>query len=311
MNAPLKKEDDDIDLEIEDDGPEIEIVDDTPEEDRGRRRRDPDVEPDIPDEDEVSQYKGDVQKRIKQLRWEFHEERRAKEEAERLSQEATNFARQQAEIVRRLQGVIQSGEKTLVDEAKARSAAELAAAKSDYAKAFEEGDSEKVAAAQERMAKAAADAAKWGSYRLSQPPRDGGQPQPQPQQPQRQAVQLSETERKWRDANTWFGKDQRLTSYAMAIHEDLKNEGVRLGSPEYFDRIDQELRDTFPTKFSRRNGSGDRQRAAGQVVAPHARSAPGSRKTIRLTQTQVNLAKRLGITPQQYAEQLMKDAENG
>lgn len=109
----------------QDDGFEIEVVDDTPEEDRGKPRRADGSEPQIPDDDEIENYNDNVQKRIKQLKFEYHEERRAKEEAARLQDEALRYAEQIKQENDRLKKTINDGEAVLVNQAKGRVDAQL------------------------------------------------------------------------------------------------------------------------------------------------------------------------------------------
>lgn len=318
--AALKatENDDGEEVELEEEtGLEIEIVDDTPEDDKGRERRPKGAEPDLPDDDEIENYSKGAQKRIKQLKWEFHEERRRADEKERLADEATNFARRQSEALKQYQGALQTGEKALLENAKARHVAEIAEAKSAYKKAFDEGDAEKVADAQERLTRATAASVQWDGYRprhQTPEPQRGAQ---QPQQPQqRQQVQPDPEAAAWQAKNPWFGKDQKLSAWALAAHEDIVRSGVRVGSPAYYDGIDKEMRASFPDRFrdgdATQNGDARQRSPRGaQVVAPMGRSAPGSRKKVTLTQTQVALAKRLGLTNQQYAAELIKEANDG
>ncbi|MCW3976676.1 MAG: hypothetical protein NWE77_01955, partial [Candidatus Bathyarchaeota archaeon] len=140
-----------IATEDSDDGFEIEIVDDTPEEDRGKPRRAEGSEPNVPDDDEVQSYSEGVQKRIKQLKFEYHEERRAKEEAARLQEEALKYAQQVQQENARLLKTLEEGEGVLVNQAKGRVAAELDKAKAAYKAAYETGDPDALIEAQEKL----------------------------------------------------------------------------------------------------------------------------------------------------------------
>ena len=135
----------------DDDGFEIEVVDDTPEEDRDKPRRAEGAEPNVPDDDEVKSYSEGVQKRIKQLKFEYHEERRAKEEAARLQDEALRYAQQVKQENDRLLKQLQEGESVLVDQAKGRVTAELDKAKAAYKAAYETGDPDALLEAQEKL----------------------------------------------------------------------------------------------------------------------------------------------------------------
>ena len=135
----------------DDDGFEIEVVDDTPEPDRGKPRRADDSEAQVPDDDEIQSYSEGVQKRIKQLKFEYHEERRRKEEAARLQEEALRYAQQVKAENEKLRKTLEEGEGVLVNQAKGRVAAELDKAKAAYKAAYELGDSDALIEAQERL----------------------------------------------------------------------------------------------------------------------------------------------------------------
>jgi uncharacterized protein (DUF2344 family) len=136
MNDPIETE---IDFDLSDDI-EIEIIDDTPEQDRDKQRRPDGVEPSIPDDDEIASYSESVQKRIKKLRYDFHEERRSKEEAKRMSDEAINAAKKLHEDNMMLRRTIEEGEGILINQAKQRLAMQLQQVKSEYTNAYELGD---------------------------------------------------------------------------------------------------------------------------------------------------------------------------
>ena len=125
----------------------------------------------------------------------------------------------------------------------------------------------------------------------------------------------------WQQRNEWFGQDEEMTSLALGLHEKLKRSGVPIGSDEYYDTIDKTMRRRFPENFEDDQDSEvEKVRAeepqktskpkASTVVAPASRST--SPKKIRLSNTQVALAKKLGLTPEQYARELTKlEAQNG
>ena len=120
----------------------------------------------------------------------------------------------------------------------------------------------------------------------------------------------------WQGENPWFGTDKEMTSFAYGVHERLiSDEGVDPNTPEYYELIDQRMKEVFPTHFSGDDtGSSDSvivetapRRKASTVVAPAARNNGAVPRKVTLTSTQVSLAKRLGLTPQQYAQQLIKE----
>ena len=149
----------------EDDGFEIEVVDDTPEQDKGKPRRAEGSEPQIPNDEEIENYNENVQKRIKQLKYEFHEERRAKEEAARLQDEALRYAEQIKQENDNLKRTINDGEVVLVNQAKSRVDAQLEKAEAAYKSAYETGDPDALIEAQKAIAKLSVEKDKYDSYR--------------------------------------------------------------------------------------------------------------------------------------------------
>ena len=290
----------------DDDGSfEIEVIDDTPEEDKGKPRRAENVEPKLPEDDEVASYSEGVQKRIKQLKFEYHEERRAKEEAARLQEEALRYAQQIQQENERLRKTLEEGEGVLVNQAKGRVAAELDKAKAAYKAAYESGDPDALLDAQEKLTALQTEKMRYENYKPQ--PRQQ-QVQPQYQQPTPQAPKPDQRALDWAAKNTWFEKDPEMTGYAYGLHEKLVRSGIDPRTEEYYNQIDNAVRRVFPDKFD--DGpvieESAPQRQTGNVVAPAARSGKKPRK-VQLTSTQVSLAKRLGLSNEQYAAQLMKD----
>ena len=298
--------------ETEDDGFEIEVVDDTPEEDRGKPRRAEGVEPKIPNDEEIENYNENVQKRIKQLKYEFHEERRAKEEAARLQDEALRYAEQIKQENDRLKKTINDGEAVLVNQAKSRVDAQLEKAEAAYKSAYETGDADALIEAQKNIAKLSVEKDKYESYRPKPSPK--AQPEPQYQQQTMQPTKPSQMGVDWAKDNPWFGPhsseyDPEMTGYAFGVHEKLIKSGIAPDTEEYYNQIDDAVRRVFPDRFDDEPFEEPApQRQAGNVVAPAARSGKKPRK-VQLTSTQVSLAKRLGLTNEQYAAQLMKEVK--
>ena len=281
---------------------DIEIVDDTPEEDRVAKRKEaPDSDADNESEDEVKNYSDGVQKRISKLKYEFHEERRAKEEAKRLQDEAISYAEKLKKDNESLRKTLADGESMLIDQAKGRVGAELDKAKLDYKEAYESGDPDKLIEAQETLSKLHNEKFRVDEYK------------PQPQQikeeaPKAKAPQLSQRDLEWQKNNEWFEKDSVMRGTAMGLHSQLQQKGIVPGSEEYYKGIDEGMKKIFPEKFEVQQEAPELQN--GNVVAPVERNGKKSR-TVRLTRTQVSLAKRLGLSNEQYAAQLMKEQSNG
>jgi len=287
-----------VDFEIEDNATEVEVVDDTPEADRGRAPM-KEAPADVTD-DELAKYSEGVKQRIQHFSKGYHEERRAKESALREREEALRLAQNLMEENKKLQGTLGQGQQALLEQAKQTASAEVTAAKQKLKEAHEAFDTDGIVAAQEELAKAVNKSERLNSFK----------PPAAPVQPQQNAVQTPPTPqvepkaRAWQEANPWFGSNKRMTGFALAVHQELVENGVDTASDDYYARINAEVRKVFPEAFPSAKPA-----KTASVVAPATRStAP---KKIVLTQTQVNLAKRLGLTAEQYAravaDQMRKD----
>jgi hypothetical protein len=297
------KAEDKVDFEIEGESePEIEVVDDTPAEDRGRKpMTDPPKE--VTDE-ELSKYDESVQKRIKHFTKGYHDERRAKEAAEREREEALRFAQSLAEENKKLKGSVNQNQVALLEQAKKVVANELDIAKRQYKEAYEAGDSDALVNAQEALTTAKMKAEKVNNFRPA-PLQEEETPVQITQQPTK-AAPVDEKLLAWQDQNQWFGSNKRMTAYALGLHEDLVAEGIPSGSDEYYRRINADIRQRFSDQFGAEESVDAKpQRTKSNVVAPATRStAP---KKIVLTQTQVNLAKRLGVPLELYARKVAEE----
>lgn len=285
-----KPAEDKIEFEIEGEGaPEIEVVDDTPEQDRGRKPM-AEAPSEVTDE-ELEKYSESVRNRIKHFSRGYHDERRAKEAALREREEALRLAQNLVEENKKLQGSLGQGQQALLEQAKKVVSSEVEDAKRKLREAHEAGDTEAFIAAQEELTKAVNRAERINSFK------------PPALQEDKPAVQSAATPpvprpdpkaSAWQKANPWFGSNRRMTAVAMEIHNELVEGGLDPTSDEYYERINTEVRQMFPSAFPSEKPS-----VKSNVVAPATRStAP---KKIVLTQSQVNLAKRLGLTPEQYA----------
>jgi hypothetical protein len=295
------KADDKVDFEVEG-ATEIEVVDDTPAEDRGRRLM---AEP--PKEfadDELLKYDEGVQKRIKHFTKGYHEERRAKEAAEREKEEAFKLAQVVLEENKRLKGSVNQNQTALLEQAKRVVSNEVDTAKRLYKEAYESGDSERLVEAQEALTTAKIRADKVNNFRPT-PLQEQETPVQIAQQPTR-AAPVDEKLLAWQDQNQWFGSNKRMTAYALGLHEDLVGEGIPSGSDEYYRRINADIRERFSDQLGAEESADAKpQRTKSNIVAPATRStAP---KKIVLTQTQVNIAKRLGVPLELYARKVAEE----
>lgn len=282
--------------------PEIEVVDDTPPEDRGRK---PMAEPpkEVTDE-ELAKYDESVQKRIKHFTKGYHDERRAKESAQREKDEAIRFAQALAEENKKLKGSVNQNQTALLEQAKKVVANELEVAKRQYKEAYEAGDSDALVNAQEALTAAKMKADKVNNFRPTplQVEKTNVQPAYQPQP----AAPVDEKLLAWQDQNQWFGSNKRMTAYALGLHEDLVGEGIPAGSDEYYKRINTDMRERFADQFGADESVDAKpQRTKSNIVAPATRST-APRKVV-LTQTQVNIAKRLGVPLELYARKVAEE----
>jgi len=301
---------------------EIEIEDDTPPKDRNRQ---PVSEEEVKklklDADELDQYSVEAKDKLIKMKKVWHDERRAKEAADRERQEAIRIAQKLAEENKQLKTKLSSGEEEYVGVAKQSAVQELEAAKKEYRDAYDAGDSEKLVEAQEKLTMAKIKVDKLDNYNpiYKKPLQEA---ENDVQSYQQQSVPRPDNKAvDWQQRNEWFGQDEEMTSLALGLHEKLKRNGVPIGSDEYYDTIDKTMRRRFPENFEDdQEPEVEKVRAeepqktskpkASTVVAPASRST--SPKKIRLSNTQVALAKKLGLTPEQYARELTKlEAQNG
>jgi len=303
VESKKAKTEEKVDFEVEGESePEIEVVDDTPPEDRGRKPMD---EPpkEVTDE-ELAKYDEGVQKRIKHFTKGYHEERRAKETAEREREEAFKLAQAVLEENKKLKGSVNQNQTALLEQAKRVVSNEVETAKRMYKEAYESGDSDKLVEAQEALTIAKIRADKVNNFRPA-PLQEEETPVQITQQPTR-AAPVDEKLLAWQDQNQWFGSNKRMTAYALGLHEDLVAEGIPSGSEEYYRRINTDIRQRFSDQFGAEESVDAKpQRTKSNIVAPATRStAP---KKIVLTQTQVNLAKRLGVPLELYARKVAEE----
>jgi len=292
--------------------PEVEVIDDRPEDDR---RPPPSKEAKAQDDDELENYGEKVKKRINKLKYQQHEERRKREEAERMREEAIRVAQTYAEQSQQYQRIIEQGEHLIHEQAEGRATAQLEKAKQDYRQAYEEGNTDKVIAAQEAMmaAQQEARAAQWNAQQAKSRPPAPQKPQPRPAPQAKAPPPPSERAQSWAAENDWFGKQKDMTALAYGVHERLvTEEGIAPDSDEYYETIDRTMRAKFPEYFGEESGSGYEPSSTRQsppvVTAPSTRNNGAKPRKVRLSRTQIALAKRLGITPEQYANQLLKES---
>jgi len=277
--------------------PEIEVVDDTPEEDRNRALMT--EAPTDPTDEELESYTESAKKRLKHFTKGYHEERRAKETAIREREEAIRAAQVIFEENKKLKGSLNQGQQALLEQAKKVVANELNDAKKQYKDAFESGDSDAMVNAQEQMTIIKMKSERVNNFKPAPAPEET--PVAQIQQP------VDEKAISWTRNNDWFGSDDEMTSFALGLHNKLVKAGVDPRSDEYYDKVDARVREVFPEKFnSEETADASTQRTNKRnVVAPATRST-APRKVV-LSQSQVNIAKRLNVPLELYARKVAEE----
>jgi len=311
-----------VQTEIKNDVPEdlqVEVIDDTPQEDRRPAKDEsasdvPEIDDDTLDK-EIADYSERAGKRIAQIKYEYHEERRAKEAATRESQEAVKRLQTLMSENQRLQAMVQQGGEVLNKQAYNNALWAKQNAQEQFKKAYEEGNADEMTKAQELLSRA--------TLAEQQSPTMAQSLQQQiaenlPQQPI-QEQQIDPDMQAWSSQNPWFmstvPEHQEMTSYAMTIDQRLRNQGIlpETQSKLYYEEVDKAMRREYPSFFGVSTTEVEEpiqeKRQPSTVVASATRDSSNKKPSqIRLTQTQVKLARQLGISPEQYANQLLKEA---
>lgn len=283
---------------------EVEVVDDTPPADRNREPLPQELVDEL-EKDDLAEYSTKVKQRLGQMKKVWHDERRAKESATREREEAVSVAQRYIAENAQLKHKLGAGEKMFIGAVTKSATDELSASKQKLKEAYEAGDSEAIADAQEAMTDAKLKLRDYQNYKPTLQEEETKVESNQQAQAPRQVVDpKAET---WRQKNTWFGVDEEMTALALGLHEKLVKEGVDTSSDAYYSRLNSTIRKRFPEYYD-----GDQtesqgkpaNRKAANVVAPATRSTAPNR--VRLTQTQMGLAKKFGLTPEAYAREVIK-----
>lgn len=299
----------------------VEVVNDVPEEDRRAPKKETKDEP--VDNDAVDKEISDISKRagdrINQIKYEYHEERRAKEAAKRESSEAVNRLKSVMAENQKLSQLINQGGQALNQHAVANAQFAKVSAQEKFKKAYDEGDADAMALAQEELSKATLAEQQAPGYARAMQAQAAQAVQVQPQIPEPDPAMKD-----WANKNPWFmGSEpvhREMTSFAMYVDQKLQAEGVDpVGQAEqYYGKVDEAMKEQFPSFFGvpqQAEAGGEVQieeekRQPSNVVAPATRNSGANKnpRNVRLTQTQVKLARQLGISPEQYAKQLLKES---
>ena len=249
-------------------------------------------------ENELNDYSKNVQQRINTITYKYREEEAARKSAVAY---AEAIKKQNDELKSRLDKLDQS----YVGEFGTRIESEIGAAKQAYQKAYDEGDAETMFEAQKNLSRLALDQAQLEQARkrqeeqVSQPAPEVAAPAPQ----QAPAAAPDPKAESWASKNEWFGTDQTMTYAAFGLHRQLiEDEGFDPTSDQYYNELDKRIRREFPHKFkeTKRGDSGPRV-ASAESSASKAPSGKG-RRTVKLTPSQISIAKRLNVPLEEYAK---------
>ena len=287
---------------------EFEIEDDTPQIDRNREPMPKQLVEDL-EKDELEQYDEGVKQKLKQLKKVWNDERREKEAAQREHQEALELARRVLDENKKMKSYMNSGEKDFVEAVKSAANLELEMAKRTYKDAYDIGDTDKIIEAQQAMQEANIKLAQVKSFKLPtlQDDNFGVQTQSTEQTYHAPVVKPDYKAMAWQERNQWFGQDKEMTAAALGLHEKLKENGVSVGSDEYYDALDKTMRKRFSEHFD--DPEDVKVKSTSTSTKPSTVVAPASRSTsstkIKLKTSQVQLAKKLGLTNEQYARAVL------
>jgi hypothetical protein len=299
----------------------VEIEDDTPPQDRKAEPPLSKEEVEDLEKDNQEEYSRRVKERIDKMKKAWHDERREKEAALREQQEAIRLAQKALDENRKLKATLTEGEKQFVSTVQGAAELELEVAKRAYRDAVDSGETDKMVEAQARLSEATYKAQQSKHFRpniqISEVEELDQMAQQIPAQQQAQP-KVDPLTAQWLEKNSWYGPDEEMTALALGTHAKLEKQFGKgyIGTEEYFKRIDETMRRRFPENFSdesevevQTQAGGDKpsSRAEGRsapVVAPATRSTAA--KKIVLKASQVALAKKLGLTPEQYAREMQK-----
>jgi len=257
-------------------------------------------EPEEGSEGELETYSKGVQKRIARLTEKYRKEERDRQEAVRIAQHLLAEKQQ-------LEGRLRQLDSGYLQEYGARIEAEIASARRAYKDAYESGDTDKLIEAQEALARATTDKQRYdlAKGRAQQRVQTTAAPQQQYVAPQQNAApqqpQVDPKARTWAEKNEWFGQDEVMTYAAFGVHRKLvEEEGFDPQSDEYYSEIDRRMRSEFPHKFQASKPSGKSQVAPAGSSA--SRNTKQGRRTVRLSPSQIAIAKKLNVPLEEYAK---------
>ena len=302
---------------------EVTIVDDTPTEDQGKKPRAEDTPVEVDDDvvdKEIADYSKRAADRIAKIKYEYHEERRAKEAATRESKEAVQRLQTLMSENKKLQAMVDQGGEVLNKQAHNNALWAKQNAQAEFKRAYDEGDADAMTKAQEMIAKATL--AEQQSMNMAQSVQAEIAKKLPVEEPVQQTQELDPDMKAWSSKNPWFmstiPEHQEMSSYALTIDQRLRNQGIlpEQDAQKYYAEVDKAMHKEYPSFFGVQveetadvvHETNTPKRQPSTVVASATRDSGNKKPSqIRLTQTQVRLARQLGISPEQYANQLLKE----
>ena len=286
--------------EAEEEGQEIEIeekVDDSKQEEVVVNTKDS-TEDKQTESDDLSEYSESVKKRISKLTSKFREEERQRNEAIKF---AESVKKQNEELKAKLDKL----DNTYVGEFDTRVQSQSIAAKEAYRKAVEENDVDAMYEASQNISRIAMEEARLNQLktRKEEQAKQVEVEPTQAQQPQAQQPRPDPKAEEWAKKNTWFGQDQTMTYAAFGLHKQLiEDEGFDATSDEYYNELDNRIRSEFPHKFQEAQKKANSPRVASAGTTASKSSSPKGRRTVKLTSSQIAIAKRLNVPLEEYAK---------
>ena len=303
-NTAHEADDGQVSLDFDEEPQEVVVPEEAPEEQEASSEA---VVETAVEEDEVSQQSKKVQKRINQLT------KRAKE-AEREREEAFRYAQAVQQESENLKSRMNNLDKNYIDEYGSRVMAEQHQAQEELKKAMEMGDADASVAAQTKISQLAVAADRHQQAKAQRerqqaavssptPAPNVAQPPPQQMAPQAAPQEPDPKAEAWAENNSWFGDDYTMTFAAFGLHKKMvEEEGFDPKSDDYYDELDSRMREEFPHKFNEEGSTTTAPRRNAQTVASVSRSSSSGRgKKVRLSPSQVTIAKRLGVPLEEYA----------
>jgi len=282
--------------EAEEEGQEIEVVEKEQETDEVTvEAKD---KPKSEDGDDLSEYSDSVKKRISKLTNRFREE-------ERQRQAAVEYAEAVKKQNEELKTRIDKLDTTYVGEFDTRVQSQAIAAKEAYKKALEEGNADAMYESQQNISRIALEESKLAQLKATREEKAQQVEQPQAQQPQAQQSKPKPDPKAedWAKKNTWFGQDNTMTYAAFGLHKQLiEDEGFDARSDEYYTELDSRIRSEFPHKFQEATKKSNAPRVASAGTTASKSSSPKGRRTVKLTASQIAIAKRLNVPLEEYAK---------